>query len=278
MIDAYPVHIGKEFCSWLKDTYLNIFVIFVPANCTGQFQPADVGLQQIIKHHFKQESLKYHVAEYTQRIENGTASDQVVFDYKLPALRDSTVSMIVNIFWILKANPSIIRKAWTKCVAKNINLSADLLQDQSVTTSQLVEYFGEHPEFYEEIATIINSDPLVDLGVETDRDGKEAEATDDLEVPLTTVIKESLGLDVALESDHGLGIALSTSITLQDGRLTAGETPSENLLYGRLSDGSELVGSKSESESDSDSSEETSEESDEEISREMDGVDGREDG
>ena len=75
LLDAYPVHIGQAFRTWIKTSYPNIFVIYVPANCTGQFQPADVGLQRIIKHYFKQESLKYHVAEYIQRIEDNTAPD-----------------------------------------------------------------------------------------------------------------------------------------------------------------------------------------------------------
>ena len=81
LLDAYPVHIGKEFQTWFKEIYQNIFIIYVPANCTGLFQPADVGLQRIIKHHFKHESLKYHVAEYTESIKNGTPSDQIVFDH-----------------------------------------------------------------------------------------------------------------------------------------------------------------------------------------------------
>ena len=50
--------------------------------------------------------------------------------------------MIVTIFWILKANLNIIQKAWKMCIAKDINPRADLLQDQSITSSQLMEYFG----------------------------------------------------------------------------------------------------------------------------------------
>ena len=73
--------------------------------------------------------------------------------------------MMLNVFWILKYNPNIIRKAWIKCVAKDINLGAGLLSDQFTTTSQLMEYFIRHPELQEEIATKIGSNPLY-LGVE----------------------------------------------------------------------------------------------------------------
>ncbi len=33
-IDCYPVHIGKEFQAYVLEEFPNIFLIFVPANCT----------------------------------------------------------------------------------------------------------------------------------------------------------------------------------------------------------------------------------------------------
>ena len=179
--------------------------------------------------------------------------------------------MIVNVFWTLKADLCIIQKAWSKCVAKNINLGPDLLQDQVITTSQLVEYFGTHPEFHEKVAAVLNSDPLADLGVETDKNDDEApEITDDSEVLLTTVIKQSFGLDVALESDNNLGVAPSTSIILQDSCLTAGENSSKNLLFGTLNDGSELIGSELEAKSSSDSDSDSDFSEEEQTDREID--------
>ena len=45
LLDAYPVHTGKKFRTWLAASHPNVFIIYIPANCTGQFQLADVGLQ-----------------------------------------------------------------------------------------------------------------------------------------------------------------------------------------------------------------------------------------
>lgn len=59
----------------LQTLYSNLFIIYVPANCTGQFQPADVGLQRVINHHLRQESLNFHVAEYTRLIESGLKAE-----------------------------------------------------------------------------------------------------------------------------------------------------------------------------------------------------------
>ncbi|KAJ3817394.1 hypothetical protein F5878DRAFT_497296, partial [Lentinula raphanica] len=55
-IDCYPVHIGKEFRTHVFKEFPHVFLIFVTANYligllgTGMFQPADVGIQRILKH------------------------------------------------------------------------------------------------------------------------------------------------------------------------------------------------------------------------------------
>jgi len=45
MIDCYPVHIGQPFRFFVLEEHPNIYLAFVPANCTSIFQVADVGLQ-----------------------------------------------------------------------------------------------------------------------------------------------------------------------------------------------------------------------------------------
>lgn len=66
-LNFYPVHTSKAFIQYIKENYSNMLLVFVPANCksccsnftlcidalslgTGKFQPANVGLQRIIKH------------------------------------------------------------------------------------------------------------------------------------------------------------------------------------------------------------------------------------
>lgn len=235
LLDAYPVHIGVEFWTWVQTLHLNIFLLYVPANCTGQFQPADVGLQQIIKHHIKQESLKYHVAEYTRLIEGGITPDQVTINHKLPPLQDSTVSMMTSVYWILKLNSVIVRKAWTKCVAKDINLGLDLLNNQFTITGQLIKYLDKHPELRDEISAKINLNPSQLKEKPNVTITNKEEVIEDSEVLLTVIINRSLGLDIVVESNQGIEIAGDTStITVQDGHLTAGENPTEDILYGTV--------------------------------------------
>ena len=44
-IDCWSVHQSAEFRNWMYQTYPWIRIHYVPANCTGLFQPCDVGIQ-----------------------------------------------------------------------------------------------------------------------------------------------------------------------------------------------------------------------------------------
>jgi hypothetical protein len=50
LLDCWNVHISKNFTSWMKEKYLQILLIFVPANCTSVLQLADVIIQRLFKH------------------------------------------------------------------------------------------------------------------------------------------------------------------------------------------------------------------------------------
>ncbi|KAG5633951.1 hypothetical protein H0H81_004242 [Sphagnurus paluster] len=85
-IDCYPVHISQEFYSYILEEHPNMFLIFVPANCTGIFQLADVGIQQILKHYLCQQTLNYLVASHKMQLASGLTPRQVKFTTPLPML------------------------------------------------------------------------------------------------------------------------------------------------------------------------------------------------
>lgn len=113
-IDCYPVHIGKEFRIFVLKDFRNVFLIFVPANCTsvflpiwpahrstlgtGMFQPADVGIQRVLKHFIRQRMLEYLVNSHTTQVSSGLTPEQVKFTTSYPALRDASVRPIVEAF------------------------------------------------------------------------------------------------------------------------------------------------------------------------------------
>ena len=65
---------------------------------TGTFQPADVGLNHVIKHHLKQHQTEYLVESHQLQIKDGLTAVQVKFTTFLPILHDVSVSGIVSVY------------------------------------------------------------------------------------------------------------------------------------------------------------------------------------
>ena len=70
-IDIWSVNRSKEFCEWMKKSHLNIIIHYVPAGCTGVFQPCDVGIQRIMKHSLKQSCLHDIVDKILVQVDEG---------------------------------------------------------------------------------------------------------------------------------------------------------------------------------------------------------------
>ena len=77
-IDCWSVHQSEEFCHWLYETYPWIRVHYVPANCTGLFQPCDVGIQRVLKlairHSALQDIINSTIEQLGQDIEPNMAT------------------------------------------------------------------------------------------------------------------------------------------------------------------------------------------------------------
>jgi hypothetical protein len=65
---------------------------------TGIFQPADVGLNRVIKHCLKQHQTQFLVDSHQQQIKNGLMPEQVKFTTSLPVLRDASVAASVDVY------------------------------------------------------------------------------------------------------------------------------------------------------------------------------------
>lgn len=139
LIDCYPVHIGEEFRTYVFVEFPNVFLIFVSANCmqsssyshhfekcanirllgTGLFQPADVGLQHVIKHDLHQAALQFLVDSHAQQLDSGLTPEQVKFTTSLPVLRDASVQPIVNTWQFLHSSNGrdLIQKVGSNLVA-----------------------------------------------------------------------------------------------------------------------------------------------------------------
>ena len=94
---------------WMITFHPTIIVMFVPAGCTGLFQPCDVGLQRIFKHSLKISAHEDIVSEVLEQLKKGRAVADVKMDTTMGVLCNRTVHWLWTAFSKLN-KPEIIKK------------------------------------------------------------------------------------------------------------------------------------------------------------------------
>jgi len=85
-IDCWSVHRSAEFRDWMWTTYPWIRIHYVPANCTGLFQPCDVGIQRVLKLAIKHTALQDIINDTTEQLACGVDPSMVTFEKSLPVV------------------------------------------------------------------------------------------------------------------------------------------------------------------------------------------------
>ena len=114
-IDCWSVHRSLEFRSWMATTYPWIRIHFVPANCTGLFQPCDVGIQQVLKLAVRRSALSDIVDHTMDQLSRGILPSQITFEKWLPVVQDGSVQWLVNGYEAIN-NPEIVQKVVLLCI------------------------------------------------------------------------------------------------------------------------------------------------------------------
>ena len=117
-IDCWSVHQSLEFRTWMRKHYPWIRIHYVPANCTGLFQPCDVGIQRILKLAIRRSALKDIVDSTMQQLNAGVQANEVVFEKKLPVVRNRSVKWLVNGYEAIN-NHEVVKKV--SCFSKYFN-------------------------------------------------------------------------------------------------------------------------------------------------------------
>ncbi|KAJ2934644.1 hypothetical protein H1R20_g2448, partial [Candolleomyces eurysporus] len=197
-IDCYPVHIGKEFRTYVFDEFPNIFLVFVPVNCTPIFQPADVGLQCVVKQIIRQKVLDFLVENHASQIQEGLTPEQVKVTTSLPTLRDASVSPIVDVFKFLQGwkGREIVQNAWKRCIVGNYNLGEECLQSKH-TKAAYREYLKKDDTLRKEIEgklgeNFLDKDNLEEMQAEPESQVDDFD--DPEEIPLDTIIERDTGV------------------------------------------------------------------------------------
>jgi hypothetical protein len=91
------------------DTYPWIRIHYVPANCTGLFQPCDVGIQRVLKLAIKRSVLQDIINDTMKQLDSGVEPSKVDFEKRLPVVWDRSVRWLVNGYEAIN-NPELVKK------------------------------------------------------------------------------------------------------------------------------------------------------------------------
>lgn len=186
-LEWWSVHRSQEFRDWIKAEHPVIIVLYVPAGCTGLFQPCDVGLQRLFKHAVKQSASQFFLDHVQRERINGTAPEDIRLQTKIGVLRDATPLWIMNAIQYLNIPPLnspddpnyIGANSWKNCKVGQWDLSYDSITSD-IALSELVKKSAEFR------AEIEGSEPLVTPPeIPLEEDSKEAvDGGDDEDVPM----------------------------------------------------------------------------------------------
>ncbi|KIK74376.1 hypothetical protein PAXRUDRAFT_19942 [Paxillus rubicundulus Ve08.2h10] len=176
-LDCYPVHTSQEFHSYIIQDFPYIILCFIPAGCTGIFQPADT---------------QYLVDLHQEALKSGLTADQVKFTTSLPVLRDASVAGILSVYEFMTGpfRRGLVQKSWAHCRVEGWDLSAECLTSRRAQTA-LIDYLRTHSTLHKEIEDQMG----VVYGLnDSESDYVTADADDDADVPLSAVIRDALGV------------------------------------------------------------------------------------
>ncbi|KAF9509948.1 hypothetical protein BS47DRAFT_1319917 [Hydnum rufescens UP504] len=157
-IDAWSVHQSNELSAWMKHKHPNIKVTFVPPG-TRILQPADVGLQQVIKHFIQCVCLEFLTTHIEEELQNGVVPTHIHIPKNINKLHDAMATWITDALEWLRDNPELVKSAWRLFSVKNWNLSYECLTSAKAV-STVAECFDEDPTFTLQVTP--PSDPMID--------------------------------------------------------------------------------------------------------------------
>ncbi|KAF7969103.1 hypothetical protein HWV62_28306 [Athelia sp. TMB] len=183
-IDVWSAHKSQAFCDWMKKNHPNIIMYYVPAGCTGVFQPCDVGIQHIMKHSFAQSCHCDIVEEVLAQVDRGVAD--ITVSKAVGVLHNHTVTWLWEAYKTLN-KLEIVQKAHKK----------------------ILNLHQTDPKFWEELTAGRTEEPVVGEEVEEDDMEREAAKLDDSAIEGDDIIENVVSGKVpagAVVKPDGLGL------------------------------------------------------------------------
>jgi len=116
-IDCWKIHKSKAFLDWARAKYPKLLILFVPAGCTGKFQPADLILQRVFKHIVRREFNALLANLVKEHLCSGKDSSSFKMNTHLGYLRDLTPGFLAKAYTYMLDNPDLVSRSWSKATA-----------------------------------------------------------------------------------------------------------------------------------------------------------------
>jgi hypothetical protein len=121
-LDAWSVHRSQELRLWVRKTHPWLYLVYVPGNLTGLFQPCDVGIQRFFKHAVRRAQLADTVKETVNYLDEGGDPFKFKLDTRICTLRKRSVMWFVDGFEAIN-DPDLVLCAWRQCNVGDFDLS-----------------------------------------------------------------------------------------------------------------------------------------------------------
>jgi hypothetical protein len=112
--DVYSSHRDEELLKSLKQKYPYLLIMFVPASCTGELQPLDVGVNGPWKRLVTKFAGAWLADHVKQQLDLNPDPSKVVLSTKKSVLVQPFCSWIFEATTVLKQKPLLIKSAWER--------------------------------------------------------------------------------------------------------------------------------------------------------------------
>ena len=101
--DCASVHRKASLLEWIRTAHPECHVLFVPGGCTAELQPADISIQQPLKHSIKEQAMQFFV--------ESVCRNDAVLDLRLGAMKRLLAQWVIHACTEVEEKTSITTRA-----------------------------------------------------------------------------------------------------------------------------------------------------------------------
>ena len=102
--DCASVHRKASLLEWIRTAHPECHVLFIPGGYTAELQPADIAIQQPLKHSIKLQAMQFFAESLCR--------DEAVLDLRLNTMKRLMAHWVLHASAEVEKNTSITTKAW----------------------------------------------------------------------------------------------------------------------------------------------------------------------